>query len=499
MTSPSLFRRVLLGTIGLFAVLAIAMSIVSSKQLNDNLTAEFRARGAGIATSVASSSVEILLNRDASTLQATVDQFAEIRGVGYVVVADESGTIISHTFVPYVPELVRNIVARKRHLGDDLVIEELAIDGRGDFIDIGAPILSGVAGTVHVGMDRRVIRDEIWRAILVQQAFLLGIFAVSLVLVSVFVNRMARPLRGLTAHVNRLAQHGFTVHETDPWLQGTAAQSKDEVGELSRAFLRMEAELQNHLKLRDELAGIQRELQIAESIQTSLLPRRSSIDLGTSADLSAEMLPAKQVGGDFYDFFKLPDGRVALVAADVSGKGVPAALYMAVSRTLLRATALRSANAGQCLAELNQLLCLYTDSAMFVTVCYALLDLSTGRLEYATGGHNPPLVVRADGSVVELPQAAGVVMGMIEDVPFDSCDASLRPGDAIVLFTDGVTEALNEREELLGDDRLRACLRTTRASTSAALVQAVIADVRAFAGAADQADDVTVLALVYRG
>jgi sigma-B regulation protein RsbU (phosphoserine phosphatase) len=191
--------------------------------------------------------------------------------------------------------------------------------------------------------------------------------------------------------------------------------------------------------------------------------------------------------------------HLGLVVADVAGKGVGAAIYMALSRTLLRAAALdgSASNAGQVVARLNGLLCLAADAGMFVTVCYAVLDLDTGELDYATAGHPPPLLI-ASGNVTAVPKAAGTVVGMMEGLAYESRRTQLAPGAALVLFSDGVNEAMNEQHELFGLERTEAFLAATPHQSCAATTAAMIAEVTRFAGTAAQADDITVLIIRYR-
>jgi signal transduction histidine kinase len=261
-----LFRKVLIGTTVLFAAAAIALSIASAVQVSRSLTDEFRSKGTAIASSVAASAVELLLNRDASTLQDNIDQFLQIRGVAYVFVSDEHRDIVTHTFVPSIPEGVRQVSLNERNdVREAITIADLEVPGVGSYIDVAAPILSGVAGTVHVGMDKAVIAADVRRAILQQTAILLGIFGIGLVLAYGFVNRTSQPLRALTAYVNRLAHSDFQHLETDAAVDRIADGARDEVGSLARAFRRMAATLTEYIdqlrSAKDELADYSRSLE----------------------------------------------------------------------------------------------------------------------------------------------------------------------------------------------------------------------------------------------
>jgi phosphoserine phosphatase RsbU/P len=261
------------------------------------------------------------------------------------------------------------------------------------------------------------------------------------------------------------------------------------------------AQLKSSLRTQQQLLAIQQELSIAARIQQSILPRNfPPFPDRHDFDLHAAMVPAKEVGGDLYDFFLLDRDRLGLVIGDVSGKGVPAALFMAVSRTLLRATALQRITPGECLQYLNVTLAGQNASSMFVTLFYGILDTRSGELEYAIGGHNPPYVVSPDGSARQLPIAhSGTIVGLIEGAAYETQRCSIAPGDGIVLYTDGVTEAMNRAEEFFGEERLEEFLAARPGAGAGRLVSELHAAVDEFAGEMPQADDITVVALRYLG
>ena len=155
------------------------------------------------------------------------------------------------------------------------------------------------------------------------------------------------------------------------------------------------------------------------------------------------MEAAKDIGGDFYDFFRIDDDHIALVIADVCGKGIPAALFMAVSRTIIRSKGMQGCSAEACLTESNHLLAAYSMDNMFVTVFYAIYNIKTGFITYSNAGHNPPLLLRRDGSVSELPMSQNTIVGVIDDLEYQKDTLQLEQGDTLFMFTDGVTEATN--------------------------------------------------------
>ena len=244
------------------------------------------------------------------------------------------------------------------------------------------------------------------------------------------------------------------------------------------------------------LEALRRELDIAREIQQSILPRR--FPACGRLDLFATMLPARDVGGDFYDFFALDDRRFGLVIGDVSGKGMPAALFMAVCRTLVKATALSGLGPAACLQRVNDLLVADNPSDMFVTLFYAILDLGTGELTYSNGGHNPPFVIRS-GAAVEPLAVGGTLLGVLDSARFSEHRLRLCTGDTLLLYTDGVTEAANPAEVLYGDARVAHVLTAAGAGSCEQLVRSLLSDVARHSEGIAQSDDITLLAVRYLG
>ena len=279
----------------------------------------------------------------------------------------------------------------------------------------------------------------------------------------------------------------------------------DSLAMTALAFQKMSDRVQDqNQSLREALAAknafiaLQKELDIAARVQLSLLP--DTLPLTERAEMTGIMRPAKEVGGDFYDYFHLDKHRIAVMVADVSGKGVPAGLFMVMTRTLMRATAVRYVDApGRVLASVNDFLEQNNSEDLFVTLFYGVLDERTGRFVYANGGHNPPILVDGDGAT-PLKTTGGVALGMFDGLDYDHAHVDMEPGARLVLFSDGVTEAFNDSDEAFGDDRL---LDTTRAlpleQGPDQDVNDIVNAVDEFAGDAPQFDDITCVVLVYKG
>ena len=279
----------------------------------------------------------------------------------------------------------------------------------------------------------------------------------------------------------------------------------DSLAMTALAFQKMSDRVQSqNQSLREALAAknafiaLQKELDIAARVQLSLLP--DTMPLTERAEMTGIMRPAKEVGGDFYDFFHLDRNHIAVVVADVSGKGVPAGLFMVMTRTLMRATAIHHVEApGRVLASVNNFLEQNNAEDLFVTLFYGVLDEITGRFVYANGGHNPPILVDRNGAN-PLAMTGGVALGMFDGLDYADANVDMEPGARLVLFSDGVTEAFNDRDEAFGDERL---LDTTRALPSEQGpeqdVTDIVSAVDEFAGEAPQFDDITCVVLVYKG
>ncbi len=507
MKTSRLFTKTLILIVILFGIIATATSVLSGWTLYRSLTAEYKSKGIAIAKSVADSSAEILLNRDLSTVQAIIDQFGEIGGVAYVFVSDAQGEIISHTFVPAVPKEVLPLIKQSRssRLTGDVVTTKLQVEGLGDFIHIYAPILAGVAGFVHVGMDQGFIRAQIWSTVVKQQGLMFAIFILSIVVAYVLVNRISRPLNQLADYTHSLASHDFAAGLVIPAeIEALPHKSKDEIGKLAESFINMERTLQRYLKDLEETTAtkerIESELKIAHDIQMSMVPKTfPPFPDRTEVDIYATLVPAREVGGDFYDFFFIDDHRLCFAIGDVSGKGVPASLFMALTKTMFRATGGRqNATAETLMSRLNGEICRDNESCMFVTVFCGVLDVRSGQVEYSNAGHNLPYVL-SNGVVTAVPKTGGMALGVTESVDFHAGRLLLKPGDRLVLYTDGVTEAMDKDDQLFSESRMEETLQGVNGQSSEEVIKRVVKDVHHFSAGAPQSDDITLLVLGYTG
>jgi len=271
----------------------------------------------------------------------------------------------------------------------------------------------------------------------------------------------------------------------------------DEFEDLAHSFNTMAVNLKNNMdeleRTTAEKERFSKELEIAKGIQQSFLPDSAPEIAGI--ELVAKNVPALEVGGDFYDFIPVAKDKWGLVIADVSGKGVPAALFMALSRTLIRASTLVDADPAQSIGHANRMIYEDSKTSMFVTLFYAVLDAREMTLNYVNAGHNPPLLLQDGASAVRLLKAEGIALGVIDEVDLQSVKVALKPGDVLVLYTDGVTEAINNKEEIFGEERLLRIISENRHRPAQEIMDQILAGICAFAGDQPQFDDITLMVL----
>ena len=243
-------------------------------------------------------------------------------------------------------------------------------------------------------------------------------------------------------------------------------------------------------------ARIDKELEYAKQIQLSALP--TNFPEGEEYNIYAQMIAAKEVGGDFYDFYKLNDNTVAFLAADVSGKGIPAAMFMMTAKTIIKDLAESGMPVNEIFTRANEKLCENNESGMFVTAWMGILDITTGNLQFANAGHNPPLLKRANGSFEYLKTRAGFVLAGMEGVRYRAGELTLSPGDRLFLYTDGVPEATNTENKLYGEDRLITFMNQNSTVDAIKLLPALKSNIDEFVGEAPQFDDITMLMFDYK-
>lgn len=352
------------------------------------------------------------------------------------------------------------------------------------------------------------LQEALAKLLMVLAVIVAALFAVFLAALSFIVGKITRPLNHLTNYANELSANNFAP-QISAGLKGLARGSRDEVGKLAQSFIHMEQQLQTYLQHLTETTRanerIQSELRIARDIQMNMLPRRMPIvSNGKHFDISAIIEPAQEVGGDFYDYFMIDAHHLCLVIGDVSDKGVPASLFMAVSKTLLRAAttltrtmALAGIAPEEILTRVNAELCRDNELLMFVTIFYGVLEVQSGQINYSIGGHNPPYLLSQRQGIMELDQHRGAPLGVKKNAHYDSSRVIMQPGDGLFLYTDGITEAMDDGGNLYSEQRLETFLHRVAAASADEIAKQTISEVKEFAGGAPQQDDITVLVIKY--
>ncbi|MPM62266.1 hypothetical protein SDC9_109132 [bioreactor metagenome] len=356
------------------------------------------------------------------------------------------------------------------------------------------------AAIVGADIEMNVIIREVWSHTLQILLMAVVIVLVSMAVALLVINRqIILPIRGLSLYMGRFASDKRNLNT-----ERFTVRTGDEIELMADSFNRMAEDVKSYTEhlaaVTADRERIATELQVATQIQASMLPSIfPPFPDRKEFDIYARMEPAKEVGGDFYDFFMIDDRRLGVVIADVSGKGVPAALFMVITKTLIKNQAGFSQTPAEILRLVNNKLLETNDAGFFVTVFMGILEVDNGRFTYSNAGHNLPLLSRAGGQYEFLQADSGFVLAGWEDFDYQTEAVTLNEGDRLVFYTDGVTEALNPREELFGDDRLLETVNRPEAARMPleALVQLVRDEVERFADGAQQADDITLMALSF--
>ncbi len=310
-----------------------------------------------------------------------------------------------------------------------------------------------------------------------------------------FTQKLTAPIRQLTEDVKKIDGGNLDYQ--------IAIHSGDEMEELALAFNDMTAQLRNYIqnlkKVTMEKERIHAELSVATGIQADMLPEPKSVMAGrTEYSIYAMMHPAKEVGGDFFDCFYTDEDHLVFLVADVSGKGVPAALFMVVAMTLIENRAMTGESPAEVFTAVNAALCRNNKNDMFLTAWMGVLELSSGKLTFVNAGHNSPLLYQ-EGSYHYLTDRTGFILAGMDDSEYTQKEIQLQPGDAIFLYSDGVTEANDEKARLFGDARLEAFMNDHRKLTPEQICTTLWDELKGFQGKADQFDDITMLSLQYQG
>lgn len=331
-----------------------------------------------------------------------------------------------------------------------------------------------------------------------QRILLIGIagFVAILIIIILISGSITNPLEKLALATRQIGAGNFEI-------KLPSIRSKDEIGELTGSFGQMQDQLREYIRNLKEVTAarekIESELKIAHDIQQGIIPKIfPPFPRRNDVDIYAALIPAKEVGGDLYDYFFVDDDILAFTIGDVSGKGVPASLLMAITRTLFRSRTQKNMQANEIVEAINADLCLDNENSMFVTFFLGLINLKTGMMTYCNAGHNYPYILRRSGSMECLDQTHGTPLGLFQDRKYGIDTVSIQREDCLVLYTDGVTEAMDVENELFGDDRLMELLDNKAHNYKVSNVtRMILNEVSRFSGDAEQSDDITILVISY--
>jgi len=428
---------------------------------------------------------------------------------GYAFIISRNGTFVAHPKKEYIMTESVFSVAEE---GNNPVLRKVgqeALRGKQGFASVKSTFTGKnswvyYAPLSNTGWVLGVLfpEDEVFADIreLRQREMIMSSIGFTGLLIAVFLlsTSFISPLRILSSKASEIAKGNLDT-------ELPAAKSPDEVGELTLAFGRMRISLKEYIaNLQKTTAAkqkIESELNIARSIQMSFIPKTfPAFPEQKEFDLYATLEPAREVGGDLYNFCMSDSDHLHFCVGDVSDKGVPAALFMAVTQTLMKAVAERKGiTSSQILDEVNRELCHENDSLMFVTMFCAAYELKTGELTFSNAGHNPPVILKKDGSIEWLKLPPGLVLGVDEKTTYQLSRCRLAPGDIIICYTDGVTEAMSPNRELYSEDRLARVAAECAGRNPKETVEHITRSVKNHAGAAPQSDDITILAIKITG
>ncbi len=479
-----------------FFIVALLVAVIGSLSYfvldsqKKSLTEEVKLRGLSVAKNLSNNIADAMLTEDELTSMRLLTDAAANKGVKYAEVVDEAGKIKACDDMEKMgSKYLEPQNASEIEAGENRII--IYTDEKlGRMLDFSSPVVAKgklKLGTAHVGISYSVVEDVLNRAFI--NVLVISIIAIALGIIGAFAMGI-----GIASPINVLAKGAKTIGAGNLDFK-IKVKSNNELGALAGVFNMMTHDLKKAQEVMVKQQRLERELEVAKEIQLSLIPKDIAAIEGY--DVSAYYSPAKEVSGDYYDVMPLDNGKFGFVVGDVSGKGVPAALIMTMARSILHAEADSFYESHVTLQRLNQKLFPDMREGMFITVFYAVLDPESGRIDMASAGHNDTYV-EGNGEIVSH-NPKGFPIGTDPGPRFDKVikndKFTIEKGQVLVAFTDGITEAMNREKQEYGDDRFVAIIKASSGKSAAELVDAVVKDVSAFAGGADQSDDISILVI----
>jgi serine phosphatase RsbU (regulator of sigma subunit) len=482
----------------LFFIIALQLTVIGALSVlvlntqKQSLTNEVKLRGLSITRNLARNIADFMLTEDELSSAKLLSDTMENKGVKYALVVDEYGDIKAHNNVDLMGSKYGNITEYER-LEDPVYDVRLFVDNSGErVIDFNVPVVAKgklKLGDVHVGLSHRIIDDVLNAAYM--NILIIIIFAVVLAFFGAawLATTITKPILVL-ARSAKLIGAGNLEHRVK-------LKSRNEIGALAGVLNMMTIDLKQAQEVAIKQNRIEKELDVAREIQLSLIPK--NLETINGYEIAAYYLPAREVGGDYYDVLPLGEGKSGFVMGDVSGKGVPAAFMMTMARSILHSEAGGHLESKDVLQRLNAVIFPDMREGMFITVFYGVLDTKENTIDMASAGHNDTLVMRHALGIVVKHNPKGFAIGMDPGDRFNEVVKNeiigIEPGDTVVMFTDGITEAMNSVKDEYGQDRLVNVLRANREKSAGEIVGSVIEDVKDFVKGFEQSDDIAILAL----
>lgn len=426
---------------------------------------------------------------------------------GFAFLISRKCTVLTHPVKDFI--MKRNLKEMAKGYDSNImdgVLKDIA-ERKNGFVELTDPYLTEgkvlllyhtievLEGTLIVIIPKREVFGGLYNLILTLMLIAFFSFILLILLIYFIIKKQLLPLKELNNSLLSLGEGNFDVDIPEP-------KKIDEVGQLSKSFLIMKEYLKEHIILLDESITekekIESEVRVAANIQKSILPKELPPELtNLGIDVYGLLKPAKQIGGDLFDYFIDEKKMLYFVLGDVTGKGIPSSFFMGMTRAYFRSESKYITLSGDLVEKINKNLCLNNPEAVFVTLFCGIMDTSSGIIDFCNAGHNLPYVVKNDGEIMELVNQHGPPAGLIENQKYKSDKLELKTGEYLILFTDGVTEARNEKDEMFGKEKLRKILvaENIKTITSKNICDTVITELEAFKGSSEQTDDITIFAM----
>ncbi len=476
---------------GLICVTMLSVGLIISNEIKKPLIRQMQKKGEALGSNLAATSAEALLSGDELLLGIYMDKIVEDKSMLYAMILDKTGKVISHSDHRIIQGTTFKdpFWEKAIELEKGTLVQHNADPSMDDFYDITVPILSNGTklGIIRLGFSGKEIATAIKQVKNLIFAITIFVLILGLPISWIMVSFITKPVRILTEGVQIIGTGNLDHKIIIP--------TKDEIGQLAETFNQMTQQLKNAQGKLIESERLKKELQIAQQIQQSLLPKKCPQIPAFS--ISTFYKAAKEVGGDYYDFFWVTPKKLGIVIADVSGKGIPGSLGMALTRSIFRSQITETSQPAAVLAKTNVLVCRDIKKGLFVTMFFAILNIENKTLQYSSAGHNPLLFIHQNKA--SWTKSGGIALGMADETLFNQNikqeTLSLNKGDLLIFYTDGITEAMNKKQEEFGEPRLENAALNCKDDDAETTITKIKKEIEIFTAGAEQNDDITIISL----